>query len=341
MENISATNCQYVQVLDLNQARPSHMNPHPTYITHSNLVPPHLSFLGGPSTSSASSIAFPSSGPPTASGSHLHGRNHNAYVTQTLQELMSKPKKTKNKSQGPYGRHQIPLDNHADLMRFNPHLIPSGSSSMQRVVDASSSSGSSSKSPRKKVSDRLLRSEHDYHVFIPKKSLTCNQFNTKIDCKGCGKMFNGVVISMGVIFGEPAYFVHCVKECPKYRELGLIRKCDECALLFMNSQSERKHHGESHRKKARIEKPVWMSDQVYRVRSGIRCNTKVSCSACGKYFGAQNSAGKISYSLDYMIHCIEDCVEYHKLGLVQTCPTCNCKFLNRLSLSQHKLKSKH
>jgi len=340
MENISATNCQYVQVLDLQQhlqqqqqGRPAHLNPHqhnphPTYISHSNIVPAHLSFLNPSASASINTIAFPSSAPPP----NMSPAVRQQYVQQTLQELMQKPKKSlsKGKTSGPYGRQAIPLETHSDLMRFNQNLLP-----------GPSHHGLQGRSPRKKVADRILRSEDEYTVFIPKKSLVSQQFNAKVDCRGCGKVFNGAIVSMGTVFGEPDFFIHCVKECPKYRELGLIRKCDDCALLFINSQSERKHHGEMHRKKQRIRKPDWMSEQVYRVRSGIRCNTKVSCSACGQFFGAQNSAGKISYSLDYLIHCIQDCVEYHKLGLVQTCPTCNCKFLNRLSLSQHKLKSKH
>lgn len=188
---------------------------------------------------------------------------------------------------------------------------------------------------------RVVLREEDYEVFIPKKSTSCKDFNAKVHCRGCNKEFMGSFVSNGQVFGEPGFFFHCTRECVKYKSLGLIRKCDQCALLFINSQSERKHHGEVHSRVERIMKPDWMSSQVYRVRSGIRCNTKVSCSACGKFFGAQNSRGKISYSLEYLIHCIEKCVEYQKLGLVQTCPICNCKFLNRLSLSQHKLKSKH
>ena len=188
---------------------------------------------------------------------------------------------------------------------------------------------------------RVVLREEDYEVFIPKKSTSCKDFNAKVHCRGCNKEFMGSFVSNGQVFGEPGFFFHCTRECVKYKSLGLIRKCDQCALLFINSQSERKHHGEVHSRVERIIKPDWMSSQVYRVRSGIRCNTKVSCSACGKFFGAQNSRGKISYSLEYLIHCIEKCVEYQKLGLVQTCPICNCKFLNRLSLSQHKLKSKH
>jgi hypothetical protein len=306
---------------------PTYINPNnSSFTSHIGLMAVaesgHLS-----QSSMGSSIAFPSASHPGINARH----QARAYVTQTLEELMQKPKKPKKANTGPYGRQQIAINNHNDLMKFN-HVPTTSSGSGQSNVGRSN---------RRKVTDRLLKSENDYTVFIPKKSLTSNQFNSTIECKGCNKKFQSTILAAGVMFGEPAYFVHCVKECPSYRAMDLIRKCDECALFFMNSQSERKHHGEVHHKNLKIEKPDWMSDQVYRTRSGIRCNTKVSCSACGKYFGAQNSNGKVSYSLEYMIHCIEDCVEYDRLGLIQTCPVCCCKFLNKLSLSQHKIKSKH
>ena len=336
MENVSGSNCQYVlglptasQSRTTIQAVMSQPNPNPTYISH-NMIPGHVGLIPVPSTSS--SVAFPGS-------DQLDRSRNNAYVAQTLEDLMKKRSNVrKPKSSGPYGRQQIPINNHADLIRFNSPSRSYANSSHSRSY-ASSSHSIVKPQTRRKVADRLLRPDDAYTVFIPKKSLTTTHFNAEIDCKGCSKVFKAAVMAVGVMFGEPAYFVHCVKDCPKYRELNLIRKCDACCLLFINGQSERKHHGEAHGK--RIEKPDWMSDQVYRVRSGLRCNTKVSCSACGQFFDAQNSAGKVSYSLEYMIHCIQDCHEYRNLGLVQTCPVCDCKFLNKLSLSQHKIKSKH
>lgn len=286
---------------------------------HSTLPPPPLAHASTAAILAASASPYPyasslsigSSNSSASASSSL--RNSSNYPSNSLSSsFISRPRKaSQSRSQkGPFPRQTIPI-------------MPSTGGKL---------------GPRGR---RVLLREEDYEVFIPKKSTSCKDFNAKVNCRGCNKEFSGSFVSNGQIFGEPAFFFHCIRECSKYKSLGLIRKCDQCALLFINSQSERKHHGEVHSRVERIIKPEWMSSQVYRVRSGIRCNTKVSCSACGKFFGAQNSRGKISYSLDYLIHCIEKCVEYQKLGLVQTCPICNCKFLNRLSLSQHKLKSKH
>ena len=295
---------------------PSNQPAHPT------LPPPPLAHASTAAILAASASSYPAYASSLSISSNSNNNSSNSSASlrtsnfasnglHSSSPYMSRPRKQPRPShKGPYPRQTIPI-------------MPSAGGKI---------------GPRGR---RVLLREEDYEVFIPKKSTSCKDFNTKVNCRGCNKEYSGSFVSNGQVFGEPAFFFHCIRECAKYKSLGLIRKCDQCALLFINSQSERKHHGEVHSRVERIIKPDWMSSQVYRVRSGIRCNTKVSCSACGKFFGAQNSRGKISYSLDYLIHCIEKCVEYQKLGLVQTCPICNCKFLNRLSLSQHKLKSKH
>ena len=298
MENVSASNCQYVQILDLHQ-RPG--SSQPTYISQSgqHLLASALHLNpNGSSGQMASQLG-------THQLSMASGLSPAALARDGIIEFHphdAAPTRGKGKGRGRGGGgnagvKQSPYYPRASAAHFMHHvgLSPAHPTPMR--------AGPSRMGPttgRKRVADRLIRPESEYAVFIPKKSMTCKEFNAKIDCKGCGIEFPATFVSGSAIFGSPEFFVHCIKECAKYRDLQLIRKCDECALLFLNTQSERKHHGEAHQKKMRIKKPDWMSDQVYRVRSGIRCNTKVSCSACGLYFGAQNSAGKISYSLEYL-----------------------------------------
>ena len=53
-------------------------------------------------------------------------------------------------------------------------------------------------------------------------------------CKGCGKHFRR---HLRVGTYESAFYHHCIKECTKYQELGLIRKCARCNKLFISNHA--------------------------------------------------------------------------------------------------------
>ena len=57
-------------------------------------------------------------------------------------------------------------------------------------------------------------------------------------CKGCGKRFRRCTY---LNIYESAYYIHCIKECPRYQELGLIRKCERCNKLFLNDFARAGH----------------------------------------------------------------------------------------------------
>ena len=60
--------------------------------------------------------------------------------------------------------------------------------------------------------------------------------NGTINCLGCGQAFGQ--FHRGMV---PAYHIHCILECDKYKELNLIRNCDKCHKSFMNSYLMKTH----------------------------------------------------------------------------------------------------
>lgn len=173
--------CQYVQLLDYNSAAGRGGQ---SSTATSNMQ------AGGSSASNLYSFApFMSVQPPQL---------RQEYVQQTLSEIAQRPKKErKTKSiKAPFKRQQIPINTAAST----------------KLPGRAGGAGS-------KVNRAMLR-EENYNVFIPKKSLTCQQFNAKVECRGCSKEYAGTIISAGSIFGEPNFFIHCVKECAAYRALG-------------------------------------------------------------------------------------------------------------------------
>lgn len=183
-------NCQYVQLLDY----------HP-----SSAAAGSSRSHGHGSSSHTSSSANIAAATGVTSQTNLYSfapfmnmqgpMNRQEYVQQTLSEIVQRPKKTKHKSvKAPFKRQQIPMN-----------TVP--------TKPASGGRGSKNK--------QIMLREENYNVFIPKKSLTCQQFTAKVECRGCNKQFAGTIISAGSIFGEPNFFIHCVKECIQYRALGM------------------------------------------------------------------------------------------------------------------------
>lgn len=180
--------CQYVQLLDYNQAAAIAASSRNQVHGQSSTITTSMSNIAGSSSANLYSFA------PFMSMQPSQGRTE--YVEQTLSEIAQRPKKErKSKSiKAPFKRQQIPINTQASTK------IASGRGSNK---------------------NRALLREENYNVFIPKKSLTCQQFNAKVECRGCNKQYAGTIISAGSIFGEPNFFIHCVKECAAYRALGL------------------------------------------------------------------------------------------------------------------------
>lgn len=175
--------CQYVQLLDYNPAA-GRIGPVQTSTATNNMQ------AGGSSASNLYSFA------PFMNVQQPHLRQE--YVQQTLSEIAQRPKKErKTKSiKAPFKRQQIPINTAASTK------LPGRGGGASKV-------------------NRAMLREENYNVFIPKKSLTCQQFNAKVECRGCNKQYAGTIISAGSIFGEPNFFIHCVKECAAYRALGM------------------------------------------------------------------------------------------------------------------------
>lgn len=161
----------------------------------SNLVSthPHLQ-----PSSSAAAISSAASAALGSSAGHS-SMTRDQYVTQTLHEIMNRPTKKQKNPKPPYARQVIPMSSG-----------PMISSNRGRGGHGSHSSH---------VNKRGIGEEH-YNVFIPKKSLTCNMFNASVNCRGCNKKYAGTIIAKESVFGEPNFFIHCVKECDRYKELG-------------------------------------------------------------------------------------------------------------------------
>ena len=153
---------------------------------------------------------------------------------------------------------------------------------------------------------QILPSKHElYSVYVPPKVK-----NATMACKGCGKLF--MVINRRK---DPAYYVHCGQECPDYMDLGLIRKCHECKLIFTN-----KKQLFSHRQRIHLEKKG-------------QTKSIIKCKGCNLKF-TYRSQGSNDYS-KYLNHCLEECLEYQKLGLIVKCVVCSRSFLDNRSLSIH------
>lgn len=70
----------------------------------------------------------------------------------------------------------------------------------------------------------------------------------QVTCRGCGQVF--VKYCNGLY--EKNFYVHCIKECPKYRDLNLVTECHECRHLFLNKKSF-VHHSCQRAKKLKLQ----------------------------------------------------------------------------------------
>lgn len=65
-------------------------------------------------------------------------------------------------------------------------------------------------------------------------------------CKGCQQKFK----SYGKGKPEFAYYLHCIEQCHKYRELAMISSCQPCGLKFLDAFAHQRHLRSHNEKKA-------------------------------------------------------------------------------------------
>ena len=167
-----------------------------------------------------------------------------------------------------------------------------------------------------------INSLSDYSVFIPDRYVS---FNASTNCEACGKTFRGYYEEKyrRIGYREPAFYVHCIKECPAYQKLDKIQKCHDCKLLFVNRHSYSWHLKKIHR------------DSVKHFDGNVY-NSSKACPGCNQEFPVNLSrSGKI-ISRIYSKHCLEECEEYKKLNLIRKCNDCGISFLTQGSLSLHQ-----
>ena len=178
--------------------------------------------------------------------------------------------------------------------------------------------------------------QEEFKVFIPYHRFPESSMVNVRKCCGCQKKFKSSRTGQY----EKAFYIHCIKECKQYQDLGKIRKCVDCKLLFINQISFSNHISKHHLEKEII-RPNWLSEG-HKIKYTF--NSEVQCPGCKKMFPANksyyNRHEKRINSVEFMKHCIEDCPQYKKLDLMRECKECKLIFLNYRALYAHK-RQKH
>lgn len=82
-------------------------------------------------------------------------------------------------------------------------------------------------------------------------------------------------------------------------------------------------------------KPRWMSYSLFARSCRRGRPTVVWCAGCAKRFDAIYQSGQRSKPVEYYVHCIEECAEYKKLGLISECVVCKFKYTHPGALEKH------
>lgn len=165
--------------------------------------------------------------------------------------------------------------------------------------------------------EKHLNEQFSYNdeVFIPHNSGIMTE---KCHCPGCGIEFKRNSETL-----EPAYFIHCTKECEEYSQLNLAEKCLVCKKLFIKESFQGNH--QCHRPP----KPYWMTACAYRHAFGKQVGLK-PCPGCGKHFPIVKGGNQ---SFEFLIHVVEQCSRCE--NVVKECKECNFKFVTNEALSRH------
>jgi len=189
----------------------------------------------------------------------------------------------------------------------------------------------------KTCSRKLIRPD-----WMPNELFTRSIFKeakTTIDCLGCQKTFNARKIK-STTYGELAYYVHCIDECEEYKKLKMIRECKPCAKKFLNARTYNNHLGKVHQTNTILKSDTaWVGGWYVKTVAGTSEDTStISCKGCGEQFKAQpkNREKRQIPELAYHVHCLKDCNEYKKLGLIRECHQCEKMFLNSTAYNNHQ-----
>lgn len=88
------------------------------------------------------------------------------------------------------------------------------------------------------------------------------------------------------------------------------------------------------------EKPIWMSELVYRYSTSfLPFDKTVKCAGCMKQFRARVARGTLFPELDCVIHCVEECVKFKQTGGILSCYKCGLKFINETEYDLHQFAS--
>lgn len=176
---------------------------------------------------------------------------------------------------------------------------------------------------------------------IPLKSYLIKIFPFQVNCPGCNKAFPCYYTPKGYKkIPSPAYYVHCIDECQMYQAKDLIRSCEYCHFKFLDKEALGIHKNSckaSNKRSILAQKPSWMPVSIaLTIINYSKFEGKTACRGCKQLFPCYRKGSKVVPSLEYYIHCIEDCKEYRDKGWMKICSICNCKFLNNQALVQHK-----
>ena len=198
---------------------------------------------------------------------------------------------------------------------------------------------------------------HEYYNHIPKGSLSCARFNDSIKCPGCQERFPcyrphlepGSTRRKENEIPAPTYYKHCLRECIKYQKMALMRRCDDCCHRFLDFRSYLQHRkgGKGSQcnvlKKTKVEPlkykwPTMARDSFLRALEigQKKKNAKMNCPGCQTTYKCYRRGHEYIPDLVMFMHCVTDCVAYQKLGLVVTCPTCECVFMDQSWLDVHE-----
>lgn len=88
-------------------------------------------------------------------------------------------------------------------------------------------------------------------------------------------------------------------------------------------------------------RPPWMSDAIYRNCPKRDLTEIVTCPGCDMKFGGVARSRTVRPEVGFMIHCVEKCPKYKKLGLVKECQPCGLKFVNDFGFKNHLASDVH
>ena len=86
----------------------------------------------------------------------------------------------------------------------------------------------------------------------------------------------------------PAYYVHCIDDCPEYRAKGQIKECEVCSFKFLDKQSLGIHKNScraTNKRAMLARKPKWMPYSILlTIINYSRFDGKIDCRGCKKKF---------------------------------------------------------